>query len=231
MRKLGLCVLATAITLGALSAPAVADDTECFLGIPVGTYDNIVVPEGGDCVLTNTVVRGNVKVRRGASLFSTNNDIGGNIDGDRPRWVGSLGDRIGGNFSVTGATGPGFGFMGLSVNAFLCLADMPNGNVKVQKSQGTIAVGSLIPECAGNNVANGNIQLQDNFIPPLELMTVARNFVDGNLQVFKNRGPGQKTVAENTVTQNLQCRRNDEPFVGGPNVARKAEGQCFAGGP
>lgn len=229
MRRLCLCVLATAITLGVFSAPAVAEDTECFLGIPVGTYDNIVVPEGGDCVLSNTIVRGNVIVLRGASLFSTNNEIGGNIEGNRPRWVGSLSDTIGGNFTVSGATGPGFGFMGLSVNVFICVADLPSGNIQVQRTRnGTVAVGSLIPECFGNSVRKGDIQVQDNFIPPFELMAVARNDVGGNVQVFRNRGSGTKTVAENFVRENLQCRRNDQPFVGQPNVAGKAEGQCSA---
>ena len=44
--------------------------------------------------------------------------------------------------------------------------------------------------------------------------------------MFKNRGPGPKTVQGNTVRGDLQCFENDEPFLGTPNVARKAEGQC-----
>jgi hypothetical protein len=69
--------------------------------------------------------------------------------------------------------------------------------------------------------------VQKNVIPGSEGMAVNRNTVGGNVQVLKNRGEGPKTVLDNTVRQDLQCNKNDEPFVGGPNVAHQAEGQCF----
>jgi hypothetical protein len=40
---------------------------------------------------------------------------------------------------------------------------------------------------------------------------------------------GMKFVTENTVRENLQCGRNDQPFLRGPNFAGNAEGQCFLG--
>ena len=181
--------------------------------------------------LSGATVRGNVKVLRGASLFSSGNQIGGNVQGDRPRFVGSMGHTIGGNFSVTGATGrPGFFLLPFSLNVFVCGARLPDGNIPVKKSvNGTVAVGSQLRACPGNTVAKGNIKVEDNFIPaPPEALAVSGNTVGGNIQVFKNRGPGQKTVAANTVRRNLQCKKNDQPFVGAPNVARRAKGQCSA---
>jgi len=231
MRRIGLLVGLAAITLGVIAPPALADDARCVGFLPPGTYDNVVVPRDTDCNLSGSTVRGNVMVLRGASLFSSGNQIGGNLQGDRPRFVGSLGDTIGGNFSVTGATGmPGFSFPPFSLNVFVCGARLPDGNISVKKSvNGTVAVGSQLGACPGNTVAKGNIQVQDNFIPaPPEALAVSGNTVGGNIQVFKNRGPGQKMVAANTVRQNLQCKENDEPFVGAPNVARNAEGQCSA---
>ena len=232
MRKLCVCVLATATTLGVLAAPAVAGDTRCVGGLPPGVYDNVVVPRGADCNAFGVTVQGNFKVLRGASLFSQFNQIHGNLEGDRPRFVGSLGDVIGGNFQVTGATGsPGFLFNNFSLNVFLCGSTLPGGNAVVKESvNGTVAVGSLIAACPGNRV-NGNIQVEDNFIPVNEALAVARNTVGGNIQVVKNRGQGMKTVAENVVGQNIQCKENEQPFVGGPNFAGEAEGQCFVGGP
>jgi hypothetical protein len=229
MRKLGLCVLATAITLGVSAAPAVADDTVC-VGPLSGTHDNVVVPPGANCTLSGAIVKGNVTALRSSSLGTNLSRIGGNIEAHRPRFVGSFGDTIGGNFSVTGATGdPGFIFPPFNVTVFVCGSSLPNGNIVVKRSMnGTVAVGSLLAACPGNTVGKGNIQVEHNFIPPGEALAVARNTVGGNVQVFKNRGPGQKNVAENVVRQNLQCRQNDEPFVGQPNVARKAEGQCMA---
>ena len=58
-------------------------------------------------------------------------------------------------------------------------------------------------------------------------MSVAGNHVTGNMGVLKNSGDGDKQVVGNTVGQNLQCFDNTPPFLGGPNTAGKAEGQCF----
>jgi hypothetical protein len=48
-----------------------------------------------------------------------------------------------------------------------------------------------------------------------------------NIQVNKNRGSGGKAVQDNQVFQIVQCKENTSPFVGGPNAAAGAEGQCF----
>jgi hypothetical protein len=79
------------------------------------------------------------------------------------------------------------------------------------------------------NPIRGNVKVEDNFISPAEeFIFVARNEVEQNLQVFKNTGPGRKRVSENVVRQSLQCWENDPVFIGTPNVARDAEGQCGA---
>jgi hypothetical protein len=223
-KKLLGCALA-AVAAAALPSSAAAGDTRC-IGPRTGTFDNVVVPKNADCQLSLSTVRGNVTVRRGASLFSQVNEIAGNVEGDDPRWVGSFFDLIGGNFDVTGATGPGFAFDGLSVNVFVCGSTLEKGNIAVEKSRGTVAVGSSLPICPGNDVG-GNIVVQENLIPAAEMMVVAQNRVDGDVQVFKNSGTGLKSVVANFVGENLQCKENDVPFAGGPNLAQKAEEQCF----
>jgi hypothetical protein len=224
-KKLLGCALA-AVAVAALPSSAAADDTRC-IGLLVGTFDNVVVPKNAQCTLTGSIVRGNVTVRRGASLLSQFNEIAGNVEGDDPHWVGSQADRIGGNFDVTGATGPGFLFQGLSVNVFVCGSTLEKGNIAVEKSRGgTVAVGTTTPFCAGNDVG-GDIIVQENVIPPFELLFVDRNRVGGDVQVFKNSGMGVKSVQANEVRENLQCKENDEPFLGGPNFAQKSEEQCF----
>jgi hypothetical protein len=37
-----------------------------------------------------------------------------------------------------------------------------------------------------------------------------------------------RKVTPNRVGENLQCFENDPPFIGQPNVAKQAEGQCGA---
>jgi hypothetical protein len=234
MRRIALSIALAAIALGAFTTPALAEDTRC-VGVLSGAHDSVVVPQQASCNLSGATVKGNVRVLRDAILFSSDNRIGGNLTGARPRWVGSLNDLIGGNFSVTGATGPGFEFTGLSVNVFICNARLPDGNIEVKRSRnGTVAVGAPAASCPGNAVTKGNIKVENNFIPPQEALATSGNTVGGNVQVFRNTGPGQKNVLNNVVRQNLQCKRNDQPFLGAPNVAGKAEGQCSAtppGGP
>jgi hypothetical protein len=83
----------------------------------------------------------------------------------------------------------------------------------------------------GNTLSKGNIKVEENTVTSVfgfgAGLRVDQNRVAGDLQVFKNRGPAQKTVQGNTVGENLQCKKNSPPFVGGPNAAKKAEGQCF----
>jgi hypothetical protein len=241
---LGFALMLTALV--AFPSPASAEDTRC-VGQLIGTFDNVIVPKNAECNLFASIVRGNVKVLggsslsaslnqidgnvealRGSSISTGGNQIAGNLEGKAPRWVGSQGDRIGGNLAVAGATGPGLSFGALSLNVFVCGTSVTNGNIVVEKTRnGTVAVGSSLEICPGNDVPGGNILVQENVIPGAEAMAVNRNSVGGNVQVFKNRGEGPKTVLANVVRQDIQCKENDEPFVGGPNVAHKAEGQCF----
>jgi hypothetical protein len=106
------------------------------------------------------------------------------------------------------------------------------GNVQVKEN--VAAAGDLV-RVTSNRVAQ-NLQVEDNVVarvrnPPFFFfhgLFVAGNTVGQNLQVFKNTGPGAKDVSLNTVSESLQCFDNDPPFVGFPNVAREAQGQCGA---
>lgn len=229
MHRFTLLVGLGAVALGVFAQPALSAQTQCVGTLPPGTYEHIVVPSGAGCLLTSSTVTGNVTALEGSSLTLNGNRIGGNVSGHRPSFVGSMNDVIGGNFHVTGATGPGFVFGSLSVNVFACGSQLPTGNVHVKKTEGgTIAVGTQIDACPGNTVG-GNIKVEDNLIPPTETLVVSRNAVGGHVHVSKNIGGSQKTVFGNIVSHDLVCRDNDEPFVGGPNTARRAVGQCFAG--
>jgi len=92
------------------------------------------------------------------------------------------------------------------------------------------------------NTVGVQIRIEDNiieaactpgFTPPPSFggvvcgMSVAGNIVTGHLQVLRNSGDGVKQVVGNTVAKRLVCRDNDDLFIGGPNTAAAAEGQCF----
>jgi hypothetical protein len=217
-------LLSAAVTL--VAAPtAAANDFQCTTIVTLGVFDNVVVPEGAFCDISNSQIRGNIKALRDSTLFvSGNNRIGGNVEGDKARDVeifnrGGLSNIIQGNGVIVED----------SVETFICGAVLPKGDIIVVKNRGAL-LGIGGPFCTaffggGNTLQGGNIKVEDNVIS--SSFSVSDNVVAQNLQVFKNTGSATKQVANNTVGESVQCFDNAPPFVGGPNTAPKKEGQCF----
>lgn len=220
-----LCLAAVLALLAALTAApsAMAGDTLC-VGALTGVHDDVVVPEGATCDISAAQIKGNVKALPGSILRITGGTtVGGSIEGDKPNNVQlfGVGNVVHGNIQVKEG---GNGVQGVSVCGFT----LPDGGILIEKINGGIFVGG--PGCAafggGNNVGKGNIKVEDNFITPAFGLQVGQNQVAQNIQVFKNKGPGAKSVQGNTAAESIQCFDNDAPFVGGPNTAPKTEGQC-----
>lgn len=191
------------------------NDTQCVAAL-TGTFDNVVVPPGATCSLSNSTVRGNVKALERSTLSVSNTQVRGSIEGDKANIVQIFGGTVGGNISIKEST---FTPSGL-VAAFISGTVVLEGNVEIQKN-----VANAV-RVFGVTLNKGNMKIEDNVTAVFDV-TISGNRVAQNLQVFKNKGAGRKTVSGNTVGQDLQCFENDPPFVGGPNTAGKAEGQCF----
>jgi len=245
VKKPVLAALAASAALLVGAAPAAAGDTRCSGGNPfaggtsvTGTFDNVVVPEGATCYLAGATVRGNVKALDDSNFFSDASTIRGNVEGDKADVVQVFrGSTVGGNIQHKESDGVGE-LASILRETFVCGVRV-GGNVQVEKVTGQISVGpvddfAVFCPTAENDVA-GNVKVEENLLVPApgtpsasgETLDIRQNFVRGDMQVFKNRGPGTKRVQENTVRQNLQCTENDPPFIGGPNSAGEAEGQCF----
>lgn len=241
--------LASIMLLASLSPRlAHAAPTTCT-GVLTGVHDSVVVPKGEDCTLLSAQVAGNVRVEQGASLLATglpSTTIGGNVHGIHSRFVFlQFATQVAGNLHVHGGdAGTTSGFdIGCTVggNALIELnagktfvdAAMVGRQLHVSRNTGPIEVEF--------NTVGGQIRVEDNIIelactpgvtPPPSFgavvcgMSVLGNTVSGNLQVLRNSGDGDKFVVSNTVARRLVCRDNDSPFVGSPNAAASAEGQC-----
>jgi hypothetical protein len=224
-------------------------DTECRNVVLTGTLDNVVVPPGAFCFLENstvlgnvdalanselrirsTTVRGNVKAHENSFLTIRSTTVRGNVDSDKANSVSFL------SFALTGdQRNLVLGNIHLKEHGEvegaveLCGTHLPEGNIEIQKMRRFVIVGSFacLSAGGGNTLLKGTIKVEDNEIIEFTSLLIGDNSVGGNLQVFKNRGLGLKFVENKTVHGNLQCFENDPPFVGGPNVAGKAEGQCF----
>lgn len=228
---------------------AYAAPTTCT-GVLTGVHDSVVVPKGASCTLVSAQVAGNVRVEEGASLLTTgvpSTTIGGNVHGIHSRSVFmQFATQVGGNFHVHG--GDAGTTSGFDIGATI------GGNATIELNAGKTFVDAATvvrqlnvwrntgPVEVEFNGVGGHLRVEDNIIelactpgvtPPPSFgavvcgMSVAGNIVAGNLLVLRNSGDGQKNVTGNTVTRRLVCRDNDEPFLGGPNIAGSAEGQCF----
>lgn len=193
------------------------------MGTVTGSFDNIVVPPGATCIVTNAMVRGNIKALEDAVLAITlNTTINGSVYGDKAD-VLQINNivTIHGNIEMVEG-GPHPLFHELSI----CGTHLPNGNIKIIKRDGGIDI-SPTAFCIAqpNNLDKGSLQVEDNVIPGKGIF-IRENRVAQNLQVYKNLALGS-TVMNNIVGQSVQCFENRGPFVGGPNTAPKKEGQCF----
>lgn len=206
-------------------------DTPCTTAM-TGTFDNVVVPPGAFCGLTNATVRGNVKALQDAVLVITlNTTVGGSVYADKADALQIRNATIQGNIEmVEGGPHPFYR------EVAICGTTLPNGTIKIIKvtAEGTPPVSGIdLSPTAGclpptpNNVAKGNLQIEDNLLLGTAFLSIT-NIVMQNLQVYKTGGlTGPKTVVGNTVGESIQCFENDEPFVGSPNEAKKSEGQCM----
>lgn len=236
-----LAALAAAVALLVPAPVMSASDTPC-VGALTGTFDNVVVPAGAICTLTNSTVHGNVTALENSQLNYFRNQIGGNVIGDNAERVDSLDpglNVIQGNVHVWGGdvddAARDFDLINDTVHGDVWVeklqagdidienTSVPNGNIQVNQNNVTGTFVGL--EITGSNVPNGDVQVAENAIT--FHLFVLSNRVGSDMQVLKNTGLGAKNVQNNTVRENLQCFDNAPPFVGGPNVSGKAEGQCF----
>jgi len=248
-------LLSIASALALTAAPAAAAAPEECVGALTGTHDNVVVPSGAHCEMSAAMVNGNVLVRAGASLRASASQISGNVIGQDSAFVClQFGSQLGGNFDVRGGalhTTSGFdinvmvaGNARVTQNAGLTFIDAAHvgGNVDVSSNTGTLEIEF--------NTIGGNVKIADNVVPPVYtggpatpgpggcgvptsfilqvggMSDIFNTLPASNMHVINNTGSGSKTVARNTV-KNITCVNNDPPFVGGPNTADHAVGQCF----
>jgi hypothetical protein len=193
------------------SLQVVSGTTQCVGGMS-GTFDNVEVPPGGFCVLSNSTVRGNVKALQASRLHVFNGtNVRGNVEGDKAAVVQVHNSTIGGNIHIAEGVSPN------EYGAQIVGTVVETGNIKIEK------MNTGVIEVLQAEVLKGNIQLVEN---RTELLSVRFNAVAQNVQIFKNVN-GRGEVNFNTG-ESVQCLENSEPFIGGPNtLASKREGQCF----
>jgi hypothetical protein len=199
--------------LPSATAASSNDGVEC-VGVLTGTFQTVEVPPGAQCFLINSTVHDWVKALDESQLFIFNTQIGGNLHGYSPRSVQLLDlSRVEGHMHIQDASDPVF--VACSVRASHIV-----GN---HHCIGTTNASAWVHT---NSVIDGSLNMKDNLIQAPYTLRVQTAQIGGNAHITHNTGTGLKTVNLNRVAKSLVCVDNDPPFVGAPNVARQAQGQC-----
>jgi len=200
--------------------------------IVTGPHDNIVVPPDAVCVLEAAIVAHDVTAFAGSRLFIYSSSIGGNVTGLSARVVQLATETtVGGNVDVRNAGDVVYPFASCAVQDtevqgdVSCTKNNPGSPIIRGVAAGTPPADE--PPPAQPVTIHGNVTLEGNFILPGHVMLLELTTIGKNADVNKNTGGGHKSVQGNTVGNKLDCKKNDPPFIGGPNVAGKAKGQCF----
>ena len=239
MRKLFVLV-GVVLTALILPSPAAASTT-CNSTTPLTgatITGDLVVPEDGVCIISNSSVGDDVKVGENAYFQASNIQVGDDVDAKSAQTVlidtgSTVGDDI--NASRTAqvfifdSTVNGHLAVNRTTQQVNICGNTVDGRIEVKNSGRDILVGD--PKtigCAGNTVLNNHrIRVEDNFVD-VELIVRGNEVQGGDLEVNDNEGPTQfKFVEDNKGGHELECRGNEEPFNASGNTGwDETEGQC-----
>jgi hypothetical protein len=211
-----------------------------FTGITVG---DVIVRPYHTCLLTDSVIRGDVRVQSSGDFEAGNTLIRGNVEG-----TGALtiyvynGSTVGGDldtnnssqvFAFNSTVQGNISVIGSTDQVFLCNNTIGNG-ITVLRSGPNILVGDdQDPNCLGNIVEHGNVWVSQN-ATYVELVVADNLVLDGSMWVTDNTGTPTFTSGESVLNNQgagtLFCFGNASPFVGSPNPGWLQYGgdQCSA---
>lgn len=180
LKRSWIFVVLTAAVLALLGAGSASADNE-FCSGTLGDIqvDNLVVPEGASCTLSNTIVSGNISVREDGALHAHNVQVDGNIQANGAAQLTlDQGSFVEGNISIRGS------------GAAEIQSAVIDGNLSLDDNR-------LFLNISGNTI-NGNMQANENSGG----LSISANTIAGNLQCRRNDPP--PTGSENRVEGNLQ---------------------------
>jgi len=158
-------------------------------------------PEQGPCEFRNRTFGRDVEIAAGAHCTFTDVRIRGDLELGPGSTVVAVDLRVDG--SIEGKAASGLTLTASRVDGDIQFED--GGSIEVRQTR-----------------IDGNLQLESN----TGRLVVDGNTVDGNVQVFKNRG-GPFTISANEIDGNLQCKENQPAPTGGGNVVEgEKEDQC-----
>jgi hypothetical protein len=163
MKRTLAILIAAAVTAVAVPGVAVAEEKVCRGTIGDKTLDNVKVPEGAECTLKGTKVKGTIKVNKGARLEAVDVNVIGNVQGENARNViVRKTSRVGGSVQV------------VQGNKATVAGSKVKGDILYDDQSGQVTV--------RNSTVGGNVQAYQN----TGGVHIEDNIIDGNLQCKEN---------------------------------------------
>ena len=220
----------------AFASPAAARDLKCNGTFKGKTYDDVTVPRGAACTLTNATVRGDVRALRGAYFHTSGTKVRGDVEGDSAQTIFiDSGSNIGGSveavkaiqFYVYNSTvGEDIEPERIEEAVQICGNTVRTGNIEVRRSGTDVLIGDPLAEgCRGNVVKRGDVKVMRNF-SLIEFVVRGNTIRKGDLEVSNNTGPTPKFVQDNTGGGRIVCRGNTLLTASGNTGWDRRVGQC-----
>jgi hypothetical protein len=210
--------IATAVAaLGAAAASAQVDVT-CTSSITGGTTQNVLVPMGASCTLTDVRVLGNVEVKDAASVIVRRGSINGDV-------IVELGASARLNRGNVNGSVAGFGARLVSVNGTTIAKDVLAEDTATVVIASGASIGKLEALRSGRITMSGvrvagDVKFEENF----GAIVADGNNVAGNFEAYLNSGGA--SFSANVIRGNMQCKENLPAPTGTGNVAAIKEDQC-----
>ena len=201
------------------------------------TVRAVLVPADAACTLTDSTVKGDVRVLDDAYFQATGTKLRQDVRGERAETIFvDTGSSVGGSIRAT-RTAQVFVFDstvtgGISVKRAsdkvqICGTTLRKGSIAVEKSGTDILIGDpLAVDCAGNLVKRGSIMVTRSFTD-VEFTIRGNTISNGSLRITDNKGPSDKFIQSNAGGEALKCYGNGSPFTASGNTGwSQANGQC-----
>jgi hypothetical protein len=187
MKNQGFVLVAFVLAMAAMLAgngAVHAEEISCTGSLGAITVDNVRVPEGRSCTMTNTRVQGTITVEKNATLSASNVQVVGNIQAEGAKNVKvNAKSRIGGSIQIVQGQAAAID------RAFV------NGDILFDENRGYLS--------ATRNAVGGDVQAFQNSGG----VKIASNTIDGNLQCKENtpRPTGGSNIVQGSKED--QCSR------------------------
>jgi hypothetical protein len=206
--------------LGASSAVHAQVDVTCTGAQANTVVQNVIVPMGATCTLTDMTVRGNVEVKENARVTIRRGSVNGDVIGEMGSTIRLARGNI--NGSIQGKSAALVNVAGTIIAKDITVEETASlvvntgarvGSIEVLKGGSAVITGVQL---------SGGLKFEEN----AGAISASGNRVAGNFEAFLNTGGA--SFSSNTITGNMQCKDNLPAPTGSGNTAAIKEDQCAA---